>query len=185
MEQVNAVPEQRPPAESLKQIEVPLARDAFLSTLIRHLAGTLEEVVGLEDATGFISVVGQRVGEELDTAYKRALRLEQLDRAQVTQVLLDLKQRIQGDFEVLEQDDEKLVLGVRSCPYTEKVLGRPSICMMTSNIFGVIAAENLGYAKVSLEQTIAQGHGACRVVLYLKPSAQAEAAAGREYVRST
>ena len=56
--------------------------------------------------------------------------------------------------------------------------------MMTSNVFGVIAAENLGYAKVSLEQTIAQGHGGCRVVVYLAPTAAAQAASGREYVQT-
>lgn len=34
--------------------------------------------------------------------------------------------------------------------------------MMTSNVFGAIAAENQGYAKVALEKTIAQGDGHCK-----------------------
>lgn len=55
------------------------------------------------------------------------------------------------------------------------------MCMMTSNVFGTIAAENLGYAKVSLEQTIAQGAAGCRVVVYLKPQPAADQAEGREY----
>jgi hypothetical protein len=37
-------------------------------------------------------------------------------------------------------------------------------------VFGAIAAENLGYASVSLERTIAQGHDGCRVVVYLRPT---------------
>ena len=41
--------------------------------------------------------------------------------------------------------------------------------MMTSNVFGVIAAENLGYARVVLEETIATGSPGCRVVVHLKP----------------
>lgn len=165
------------------QVAVPLERDVFLRTLIRHLAGTLEEIVGLKEASGFVSVVGQRIGEEINGAYKQALSLEKLDREQVAQVLVDLKRRIQGDFYVIEQDDEKIVFGNRACPFAEKVLGRPSMCMMTSNVFGAIASDNLGYAKVSLEQTIAQGHGGCRVVVYLKPTVQADAAEGREYVK--
>jgi len=52
------------------------------------------------------------------------------------------------------------------------VLSRPSMCMMTSNVFGVIAAENLGYARVDLEKTIAQGHGECRVVVHLGQSSE-------------
>jgi hypothetical protein len=55
--------------------------------------------------------------------------------------------------------------------------------MMTSNVFGGISAENLGYAKVVLEETIAQGHPGCRVVVYLKPTPEAEAQLGREYIQ--
>jgi hypothetical protein len=53
--------------------------------------------------------------------------------------------------------------------------------MMTSNVFGVITAENLGYAKVAIEEAIARGDPGCRVVVYLKPTEEAKAAAGREY----
>jgi hypothetical protein len=55
------------------------------------------------------------------------------------------------------------------------------MCMMTSNVFGSIAAENLGYAKVVLEETIALGAPGCRVVVYLKPTEEAERVEGREY----
>ncbi len=95
---------------------------------------------------------------------------------------MDLKRRIQGDFYVIEESDEKIVLGNRACPFEDKVLGRPALCMMTSNVFGVIAAENLGYAKVSIEEAIANGDPACRVVIYLKP-AGAQDATGREYFK--
>jgi hypothetical protein len=40
--------------------------------------------------------------------------------------------------------------------------------MLTSNIFGVMTANAVGYAAVDLEQTIARGAAACRVVLHLK-----------------
>ena len=54
--------------------------------------------------------------------------------------------------------------------------------MMTSNVFGVIAADNLGYAKVDLEKTIARGDSECRVVVYLiADNEQTQAANGREY----
>lgn len=157
----------------------------FLRTLIRHLAGTLEDVVGVSEASGFISVVGQRIGEEINEAYKKALALPSLSREQVAAVLVDLKRRIQGDFFIIEQDEEKIVFGNRVCPFAEKVIGRPSMCMMTSNVFGHIASENLGYSKVVLERTIAEGHPGCRVVVYLKPTPQAQAAEGREYVRTS
>ena len=162
---------------------VPLERDIFLRSLIRELAGTLQDVVGLEEASGFVSVVGQRIGEGINDSYKQALEVNHLSRDQVRDVLVDLKRRIQGDFYVIEETDEKIVLGNRRCPFGEKVVDRPAMCMMTSNVFGVIASDNLGYSKVSLEKTIAEGHPECRVVVYLKRTEEAEDAQGREYFK--
>src|ERR1700689_2923281 len=143
------------PRRELAVLDVPLERDVFLRTLIRELAGTLQDVVGLEEASGFVSVVGQRVGEQINQSYKAALAVSELSREQVAAVLVDLKRRIQGDFFIIEEDDEKIVFGNRACPFAEKVIDRPAMCMMTSNVFGSIAAENLGYAKVVLDATIA------------------------------
>ena len=168
---------------TIQMLPVPLERDVFLRTLLRHLAGTLQDVVGLDEASGFVSVVGQKIGDEINAAYTSALAVEQLSREQVADVLVDLKRRIQGDFFIIEEDDEKIVLGNRACPFAEKVVGRPALCMMTSNVFGSIAAQNLGYAKVVLEQAIARGDSGCRVVVYLKPSAAAQQANGREYFK--
>jgi predicted ArsR family transcriptional regulator len=170
--------------QPLSDLHVPLERDVFLRSLLRHLAGTLQKVVGLNEASGFISVVGQEMGNEINEAYRAALRVPALSREQVSHVLVDLKRRIQGDFFVIEEDDEKIVLGNRACPFAEKVAGRPALCMMTSNVFGSIAAENLGYAKVVIEQAIARGDATCRVVVHLKPTTAAEAASGREYQRA-
>ncbi len=165
-------------------LDVSLERDVFMRNLIRELAGTLQDVVGLDEASGFISVVGQRIGDQINQGYKSALQLDRLSRAQVAEVLVDLKRRIQGSFYVIEEDEQKIVLGNHACPFAEKVLGRPAMCMMTSNVFGVIAADNLGYAKVALEKTIAQGDGECRVVVYLRPGAETGGFAAREYFES-
>lgn len=165
----------------LSELPVLLERDVFLRTLIRELAGTLQDVVGMEEASGFISVVGQRVGDQINESYRNALAVSNLSRDQVARVLVDLKRRIQGDFFIVEESDEKIVLGNRACPFAEKVIGRPALCMMTSNVFGTIAADNLGYSKVVIERSIAQGDSECRVVVHLKPTPEAEVATGREY----
>ena len=169
------------PDRSVENLPLALERDVFLRTLVRELAGALQDVVGLDEADGFISIVGQRMGEQINDSYRAALQVPTLTREQVAQVLVDLKRRIQGDFYIIEETDEKIVLGNRACPFGDKVRERPALCMMTSNVFGVIAAENLGYGKVVLEETIAEGHGGCRIVVHLKPTEEAQAADGREY----
>ena len=170
--------------QDVAALSIPLERDVFLRTLIRELSGTLQQVVGLDEASGFVSVVGQKIGEQINDDYKAALQVTGMSRSQVAEVLVDLKRRIHGDFYVIEEDDEKIVLGNRACPFAEQVLGRPAMCMMTSNVFGVIAAENLGYAKVVLEKTIANGDAGCRVVVHLKPTPDSQAANGREYFQA-
>lgn len=169
---------------AVADLPLPLERDVFCRTLIRELSGTLEDVVGVEDASGFVSVVGQRIGDWIDGQYRAALGKEELGRDEVAAVLVDLKRRIQGDFFVTSCDDEKIVFGNRACPFAEKVIGRPSLCMMTSNVFGVVAAQNLGYSKVVIEEAIARGDAGCRVVVHLKPTAAAQAAEGREYFKT-
>ncbi|CAL8969417.1 MULTISPECIES: methanogen output domain 1-containing protein [Rhodoplanes] len=148
----------------------PLTHDAFLRRLIRELTGTLQDVVGLEEASGYISTVGAVMGEHIDQQYRLALAVDRLSREQVTAVLVDLKRRIDGDFFVIEESEDRIVLGNRRCPFGDAVRDRPSLCMMTSNVFGFIAAQNLGYAAVDLQQTIAAGHPTCRVVVSLKPA---------------
>jgi predicted ArsR family transcriptional regulator len=164
-------------------MNVQLERDVFLRTLIRELSGTLQDIVGLEEASGFISVVGQNMGEQINREYKAALNVSSLTRKQVVAVLVDLKKRIKGDFFVISEDDEKIVLGNHICPFEDKVIGRPAMCMMTSNVFGSITAGNLGYAKVEIQESIAQGNAGCRVVVYLKPTDESEKSTGREYFK--
>jgi predicted ArsR family transcriptional regulator len=170
-------------SDRVRAADVPLERDVFLRRLLRELSGSLQDVVGLEEASGYISVVGQAMGEQLDADYRRALGVERLSRAEVAAVLVDLKRRIQGAFHVVEEREDRIVFGNSACPFGAFVEGRPALCMMTSNVFGHIAAENLGYARVEIQEAIARGDPGCRVVVYLTPS-EDDAHQTREYFKS-
>ncbi|MCC5603076.1 methanogen output domain 1-containing protein [Nostoc favosum] len=170
--------------DQIKSLELPIERDQFLRTMIRELAGTLQDVVGIEQAEGFLNVVGYRTGKHVNHVYQNALQLSNLSRNQVTAVLVDWKRRIQGDFYVIEETDEKIVLGNRRCPFAEQVEGREAMCVMTSNIFGAIAADNLGYARVELQETIARGGQECKIVIHLKPSEVLDEFVAQEYFKA-
>ena len=173
-----AAPSSRP--LPLLQDAVRLERDSFLRTLIGHLAETLQDTIGLAEAEGYVAVVGQRVGDELNAEYRRALGVARITDDQLPAVLVDLKQRIQGTFEVEAVDGRRVVLRNTVCPFGDRVLGRPSLCMMTSNVFGTIIAENAGYGRVVLDETIARGDGRCRVVVWIggDPTVEGD---GRDY----
>lgn len=166
------------------QVDVSVDSDIFLRKLIRELCGTLEDIVGLEEASGFISIVGQHLGEWMNKEYQQALDSETLSSEQVRDVLIDLKRRINGDFYLLSEDNHKIVLGNRRCPFGSQVKDRPSMCMITSNVFGTIAAENLGYAKVVLHKTIASGSPECRIVIHKCQTDDADNDNGRVYYKS-
>lgn len=170
--------------DNITKSEVPLNRDVFLRNLLRELSGTLETVVGTDEASGFISLVGQHIGDWINTEYRKALQQDQLNLEQVKQVLVDLKARIQGGFTIESADNHKIILVNTHCPFGDKVIDRPSLCMMTSNVFGTITAENLGYARVSLDKTIARGDKGCRVIINLDTLDTHNNEEGREYFQS-
>lgn len=164
--------------DEVKNARIPLNGDRFLRELLGYLAESIQDVAGLEQAEGLVSIVGQKIGDEINASYRSALNVSGLDKNQVSAVMVDLKRRIGGDFYVIEQDEERIVLGNWRCPFGRYVEGRPALCMMTSNVFGVIAAENTGYARVEITEAIAHGDSQCRVVVSLTPD---EGGSGREY----
>lgn len=151
-------------------------RETFLRQLLRELAGVLEETVGIEDARGFIAVVGGRIGEMMNSDYVAATGGDALTVEQIAAALVDLKARIEGEFSVESIEDGRITLVNSACPFGDYVKDRPSLCMMTSNVFGRIAAVNRGYARVTLDKTIAEGDGMCRVIVDFN-----EGEGGREY----
>lgn len=163
------------------RLPIPLDRDRFCRDLVRELAESLTAKFGAEKAAAIVAEVGEKTGAQLDMYYRAALKSLNLSKPEVAAALVDLKRRIEGDFYVIEQDEEKIVLGNRACPFGAKVLDRPALCMMTSAVFGTIAASNVGYAKVELQNTIARRDKECRVVVHLRRTAGAEQADGREY----
>jgi predicted ArsR family transcriptional regulator len=158
-----------------------LSPDIFLKQVLRHLTLTLQDVVGMTEAEGFITLVSQKIGEEVNQQYRQALHTKSLSKQQVISSLLDFKQRIGGDFFLISDQDNTITLGNRRCPFGDMIGTLPALCMMTSNLFGVMTAENLGYANVVIEQSIANHHSHCRVVIRLSPE---DVTHGREYFAS-
>lgn len=170
-------------SERAKFVDLQLDRDLFLRKLVRDLSGTLEDVIGLDAAEGYISTVGSSIGSWIDYSYREALNANRLNAEQVGEVCIDLKRRIGGDFYLISASEDEMIFGNSRCPFGSAVHDRPSLCMMTSNVFGRITADNLGYARVELQETIAQGDPGCRVVVRLKP-ASGNVVSEREYYRA-
>lgn len=167
---LNRIAQLQVPVENrVEEAGIDLDRDRFTRKMIRELSGTIERVVGVEEASGYVATVGGLMGNWLNEAYHAELGPDDFDLDTVARIFVDLKRRIDGGFHVVSIEPDRIVLGNTRCPFAEDVIGRPSLCMMTSNVFGRIAADNLGYARVQLERTIAAGDGRCDVVVHLTP----------------
>jgi predicted ArsR family transcriptional regulator len=155
-----------------------LCPDTFLKQVLHHLTATIQAVVGVQEAEGFITLVSQKIGEDLNQHYQQAAQTDKLSKAQVIEALLDFKQKVGGQFFLISDQDNTIILGNTCCPFGQRIHHLPALCMMTSNLFGVITAENLGYANVVIEQSIANLQPQCRIVIRLSPDDMID---GREY----
>lgn len=143
-------------------------KEPFLLALAVQLARAVERQEGPTSAQEAVSFVGVSVGQQMEAEYRRARgTADRLTADQLADCLVRLKAGIGGDFYVIEASDDRIVLGNRRCPFGDDVQRAPSLCRMTSSVFGGIAARNHGAASVVLEERIAVGDPECRVVVHL------------------
>lgn len=161
---------------------IALDRDLFMRRLIASLGHLNEGLLGSDVAGAYIMNVGLSMGAAIEAEYKRfwgIARSFTLD--EYAHVIVDLKQKIQGNFSLVSKSNDKVVVRTTSCPFDAFVRQSPSLCFMTSAVFGGIAARNFGYAKVVLHRRIALGDDGCLVTVHLQRTPEAEASVGREY----
>ncbi|GCE26350.1 hypothetical protein KDA_18340 [Dictyobacter alpinus] len=162
---------------------IALDRDLFMRRLIASLGHLNEGILGSELTGAYIINVGLSMGAAIEEEYKRFWGIDRsftLD--EYAHVIVDLKQKIGGNFSLVSKDPLKVVVSTTSCPFDTLVRQSPSLCFMTSSVFGGIAARNFGYAKVVLQKRIALGDDGCYVIVHLQRTPEALAAIGKEYV---
>lgn len=168
------------PTSSEAAADGTFGKESFLRALVVHLAQAVEFQHGPAQAAAAVSEVGTNVGGRMEDEYRHARDIVgNLSPEQIGDLYVRLKGAIDGDFYVIEATDSKIVLGNRACPFGEVVKRAPTLCRMTSSVFGGIAARNAGGAVVRLEERIAVGDPECRVTVWL--GADAEGRAGHRY----
>jgi hypothetical protein len=112
----------------------------------------------------------------MNEEYLQIAGTNSLNAQHIADALVDLKRRIGGGFSIEYLGEDSIVQVNTTCPFGQYVKGRESLRMMTSNVFGRIAASNVNYARVEIIEAIARGDNGCRVVIHFH-----EGEAGREY----
>ena len=158
------------PALDERRPDGTFGREAFLRALVVQLARSVEMQSGPTAAEAAVAQVGTDVGKQMEEAFRLANDLSgELETDDIARLLVELKRAIDGEFFVIDVDDERIVLGTHTCPFGDAVKQAPTLCRMTSSVFGGIARRNRGAAAVDLEQRIAVGDAQCRVTVWLRP----------------
>ncbi len=157
------------PALSEARPQGGFGKESFLRALVVQLAQAMERQEGPDPAAAAVAQVGIDVGGQMELEYKAAESIVgRLTPEQLAHCYVRLKHAIDGGFYVVEISEDRVVLGNRRCPFGDVVRLAPSLCRMTSSVFGGIAARNNDEgAAVVLEERIAVGDPGCRVVVYL------------------
>lgn len=143
-------------------------RESFLRALVVQLAQATALVAGPSLSESLVTQVGSDVGEQMEAAYRMAHDIVgDMTVDEIASLYVGLKHAIDGEFFVIEASEERIVLGNHRCPFGEAVRLAPSLCRMTSSVFGGIAHRNRGAAAVDLEERIALGDPQCRVTVWL------------------
>ncbi len=149
-------------------------RESFLRALVVQLAAAVEHLHGPEAAQRAVAQVAADVGGQMELEFRQATSVvgeSPLTPWQIAECMARLKSAIGGTFRVAEVTDERIVLVNDRCPFGDVVRQSPSLCRMTSAVFGGIAARNSARAAVTLDERIALGDPGCRVVVHLGPAA--------------
>ncbi|MEU4746381.1 methanogen output domain 1-containing protein [Actinosynnema sp. NPDC023658] len=148
-------------------------RESFLRALVVQLANAVEVQQGPDAAQRAIAQVAVDIGGQVELEYRQATEISgaALSAEQIADCVVRLKTAIGGSFRVVEVTDERIVLVNGQCPFGPEVQLSPSLCRMTTSVFGGIAARNTGRAAVTLEERIALGDPGCRVVIHLGDAA--------------
>jgi predicted ArsR family transcriptional regulator/anti-sigma regulatory factor (Ser/Thr protein kinase) len=148
-------------------------QQSFLRALVVQLASAVEEQQGPDAAQRAVAQVAADIGGQMEQEYRHAMGLadQPLSVEQIAECLVRLKAAIGGTFRVIEVTPERIVLVNSRCPFGQEVQHSPSLCRMTSAVFGGIAARNANQAAVSLDERIATGDPGCRVVVHLGAAA--------------
>lgn len=155
------------PAPDLRSLDIGLDRQRFFGSVATTLIGELEETIGMAEASAFVAQVGEELGANIAGLYSEQMGGLPQEADKLAEILIDLKTRIGGDFRIESVSETEIILVNSACPFADRVDGRPSICMMTTNVFGRIVSDARGYAHVKVEDAIATGAKRCRVRIRL------------------
>lgn len=144
-------------------IPVDLNRIRFLKEMMVGMCQNIE-VNQLKEA---INKTSTQIGKDISELYRRFHNSPKLTKSQLIDSIIDAMNKLGAKFSLVTENEERITFRNSTCLFGHDIKKCPILCMTTSNIIGTIVAENLGYGKVELKRTIAQGNTEDIINVYL------------------
>ena len=151
-------------------VPVTLSKEGYLKDLTLNISAEFND----EASRRKIKRAAISIAKDIGEMYKRFHGVEKLNYSQVVDSLIDAQRKIGGNFAFAERGEDVIVFKNIKCPFGERVRKAPGLCATTSALCGVMVARNLGYSKVVLKRTIAEGSNECLIYVYLNKTKEAE-----------
>jgi predicted ArsR family transcriptional regulator len=160
-------------------------RETILRAMVVQLLQVVDLQHGPQAAQAAINQVGADVGRQLEAEFRIARALvDRLTPQELADCLVRVERAIGEEFQIAEASQTRLVLTSSRCPFGDTVRREPSLCQMMAGVIGGIATRNVpcGEAAVLMEERIAIGDPACRIVVWIDPDEAATPAGAQRFL---
>jgi DNA-binding CsgD family transcriptional regulator len=127
--------------------------------------------------------IGEQIGRQVSEQHRltHGLRLPFSRKEYGRCLSQSLPERMGWPCSLLEETADRLRFGIAACPFGRTTTSTPEFCWLTSGVFGGIAADHFGYAKVCLSRGSGTPPRNCCVTVYIRKTDDSIAADGTEY----
>jgi signal transduction histidine kinase len=161
----------------------PLTRESLMLQLITHLSKLTYSLFDDHFSREYIMAASLRMAQAIDKKCKEAYgNDDHLSLEQFINLQLSTSDKL---FHLTEKAENKVVVCSNTCPFEKIINEVPNLCMVTSAIFGGIAALNFGFSKVSLRKQIVLGDSCCEVCIYVKNDEESAQEDGIVYTKES
>jgi len=144
-------------------IPVDINKTKFLKEMITGIC----ENISTDQLKKAIEKIAIKIGQEISDIYRNFHNTAKLTKTQLIDSIIDAMNKLGAHFSLISEDKDKIVFRNSKCLFGNKIKRCQLLCLTTSNIIGKIVAENLGYSRVELKRTIANGYNEDIIRVYL------------------
>ena len=126
--------------------------------------------------------IGAKIGRDFAVEYQRTHKVGRpFSRADFVRCIEHLGESWGCGYKKVEEETDRIEFCVGTCPLADAATQYPDICELENGVFGGIAGEGLGFAKVGVSRSTGPSPKDCRILVHITRTKRNLAAEGSVY----